>query len=180
MPQRTAEGVLPCSPEQLFDLVADVERYPEFVPGWVAARLLGDRGEGYVTEQIIRWGPINHRFRTRTRMERPHRIAVASNDGPFRKLDIEWGFVPLAGGRCRVRLAIDMQFRSSLLQCLAEAVPDRFVRGVMAAFEKRAERLFGVTRCPVGGREVAARPAGSDAARNISDFKKNKALYIQA
>lgn len=143
MPTRSAESVLSYSPEQLFDLVADVEAYPDFLPGWVAARVRSQDGATYFTDQLVRFRALRHRFQSRTVLERPKRILVESTDQPFRRLAIHWVFDRLADGRCRVRLAMSFEFRSRTLGKLLGDAPGDLVCGLVEAFERRAGQLYG-------------------------------------
>jgi coenzyme Q-binding protein COQ10 len=124
--------------ESLFDLVADVERYPEFLPLWSAARIRARKGNVYYTEQVIGLGPIRERFRTRTALERPHAIEVRSTDGLFRKFLICWQFED-EGSDCRVSISLTWEVRSRLLQAAIDGLLPMTARSMVAAFEQRAQ-----------------------------------------
>jgi len=137
------ERVLPYRIGQLFELVADVERYPEFVPGWTAARIReGGRGV-YRAEQTVGFGPVRLTFGTRTVLRRPHRIEVTSDDIRFVGFKLSWTFEPQLDGRCRVRLAAVVRFRSWLLQLAADRALGAMAERTLAAFEARAGKLYG-------------------------------------
>lgn len=129
-------------PEQLFDLVADVERYPEFVRGWSAARIRRRDGDHYETDQIVGFGPLRLRFATRTLLRRPDRIDVVSDEPPFRHFALSWLFEPQPPG-CRVTLIAELELRSRLLQRLVERILPQSVADLVAAFEARARALYG-------------------------------------
>lgn len=135
--------VLPYSSEQLFDIAADVERYSEFQPWWVATRVRDRHGDVYHTDQVVGLGPIRQRFSSRTVLRRPDRIEVTSSDRPFRRFELTWAFDPVPGEGCRVSLAADVELRSRLLQNLFGQSMARMVEGIAAAFEARAGRLYG-------------------------------------
>jgi coenzyme Q-binding protein COQ10 len=139
---------LPHSREQLFDLVADVERYPDFVPWWVAARVLTREGNVYYTDQVIRFAMVRNRFVSRTVLRRPDRIDVTSNDHPIRNLHLTWLFDRGAGNGCKVSLAVEMELHSSLIQDVFAHALDRAVGHIMAAFETRAHHLYDPAREP--------------------------------
>jgi coenzyme Q-binding protein COQ10 len=124
----------------LFDLVADVERYPEFVPCWVAARILRREGNRYWTEQVVRVKFLRQRFRTCTEINHPHTITVRGTDGIFEKLLIRWSFLERPGG-CLVHLDVDFDTGSTHLQTFAAMLSRQFVHDLMTAFVTRAESL---------------------------------------
>ena len=84
------------STERMFNLVADVERYPEFVPLLREATIVGRFDSGYETEQTLALGPLAHRFRSRTQLDRPRSVVVTSEDRSFCLLDIRWFFTPMS------------------------------------------------------------------------------------
>lgn len=146
-PSRVAERLLPYRPEQLFDLAADVERYPEFLPLWIAARIRkrepGVDQTVYYTDQAVGFGPVRLRFESRTVLRRPERIDVASDDPRFRGFSLSWTFEPQPGGKCRVRLAAAVEFRSRLLQRAADRAVAAVAGEIIAAFEARARKRYG-------------------------------------
>ncbi|MFQ5773629.1 MAG: type II toxin-antitoxin system RatA family toxin [Kiloniellaceae bacterium] len=146
MPSHRVERVLPYTAEQLFDLAADVERYPDFLPWWVGARVVKRDGDVYYTDQIVRFGIVRQRFSSKTALRRPERIDVTSNDRPFKDFHLTWSFDPLPDGGCRVALAIDLELRSRLFhELFAQALVQAAGR-IISAFEARARRLHGSGR----------------------------------
>ena len=143
MPGTTLRRLMPFRPEQLFDLVADVERYPEFVPWWAAARVTARDGETYRTDQVVRFGPLRRRFATETRFSRPARIDVTSGDPIFRRFHIAWRFDPAPRSGCEVGLnmMLELSWRpgQEVLAAAMASTPERLV----AAFEARARRIHG-------------------------------------
>jgi coenzyme Q-binding protein COQ10 len=129
--------------ETLFDLVADVERYPEFLPLWTDVRVYRRRGETYYTEQEVGLGPIRQRFHTRTTMVRPSRIDVTSTDRSFRAFHIGWDFAEAAIG-CNVRIDLRWQVRSWLLQRAIDVVLPETAKSMVDAFERRARQTIMV------------------------------------
>ncbi len=142
MPRYAESRVLPYPCARLFDLAADVERYPEFVPWWAAARIRKRQGNLYHTDQIIRYGALSLRFPSRTVMERPRRITVAATGGAFRALTFRWTFTPADGG-CRVGLEVRVEPRSALLGRVVGLVSAGAARRLADAFEARAHALYG-------------------------------------
>jgi len=142
MPTHAEERVLPYTPEQLFDLVADIERYPEFLPWCVGARIKERRPDLIVADLIIGFRMFRERFTSRVSLDRPRRIDVEYAEGPFRYLNNHWTFTSDPKG-CRVDFFVDFEFRSRLLQRLIEVLFSEAVRRMVGAFEKRARDLYG-------------------------------------
>ena len=139
---------LPYEPRQLFDLVGDVERYPEFVPWVLRLRTWNPRSESegvsvVDAEAEVGFSFIHERFSTRVRCDAPAlAIDVDLISGPFRRLDNRWRFEPDPMG-ARLRFAIDFEFKSRLLDALLAANFQRAVGRLIACFEARAEALYG-------------------------------------
>ena len=142
MPTHAEERVLPYTPEQLFALVADVERYPEFLPWCVGARIRDRRPDLIVADLVIGFKMFRERFTSRVRLDPPHRIDVAYTEGPFRYLDNHWVFERLPEG-CRIDFFVDFEFKSRIMQRLIEVLFGEAVRRMVAAFEQRARQLYG-------------------------------------
>jgi coenzyme Q-binding protein COQ10 len=142
MPTHAEERVLPYTPEQLFTLVADIERYPEFLPWCVGARIKKREGKLVVADLVIGFRMIRERFTSRVTLDPPSRIDVAYAEGPFRYLNNHWSFAAVPDG-CRVGFFVDFEFRSRLLQRLIEVLFNEAVRRMVGAFEKRAHDLYG-------------------------------------
>ena len=134
---------LPYRPEQLFDLAADVERYPEFLRWWIAAQIRKREGDAYDTDQILGLGPIRVRFESRTVLHRPEWIRVSSGQSPFRAFGLSWSFAPELPAGCRVGLAAEMEFTSRLLENIVARVLPAVVADIIVAFEARAQALYG-------------------------------------
>jgi coenzyme Q-binding protein COQ10 len=147
MPRYVTTRVLRHSPEQMFDLVADIERYPEFVPMcsrlMVRRRTTGVNGsEVLLADMSIGYKMIRESFTTRVALDRATlKILVEYVDGPFSHLENRWTFA-LAPTGCEVTFDIDYAFRSRTFQMLAGAVFDTVVRRMVEAFEKRADEVY--------------------------------------
>lgn len=132
----------------MFELVSDVERYPEFLPLCeelvVRSReRLADGGEEIVACMTVGYGPINETFTTRVRLDRQALgIFVTYVDGPFRHLENVWRFHPDPTG-CRVDFSIAYEFRSMALGMMMGALFDRAFRKFAEAFEARADAIYG-------------------------------------
>jgi coenzyme Q-binding protein COQ10 len=143
MPTHAEERVLPYTPQQLFALVADIERYPEFLPWCIGARIREREPNLIVADLIIGFRMVRERFTSRVSLAPPQRIDVAYAEGPFRYLNNHWSFSPDPGG-CQVGFFVDFEFKSRLLQRLIEVLFSEAVRRMVGAFEKRARELYGV------------------------------------
>src|SRR6201995_2959542 len=98
MPTHAEQRELPYKPEQLYELVADVERYPEFLPWCIGARIRERKSELIVADLIIGYRMVRERFKPGVELSPPHRIDVAYSEGPFKYLKNYWIFEPAPGG----------------------------------------------------------------------------------
>ncbi len=144
MPRHSESRHLPYSPEQLFDLVADVARYDEFLPWVVAVRVRSSSEAETVADLVVGFNAFKERFTSRVVKERPERICVDYVEGPLKYLHNEWTFERAADGGTNVHFAVDFAFRSRLFESLAGAMFDRALRRMTGAFELRAEVLYGI------------------------------------
>ncbi len=159
MPSFETTRRVPHTPEQMFDLVADVEQYPRFFPLCEALRVKTRerRGEAeiLVVSMDIGYRAIRETVTTRVTLERA-KLAVRVDfiDGPFRVLENHWRFVSAPGGGTDVRFFITYEFKSLMLQMLVGALFDQAFRRCVGAFEARAMEVYG------RGEARAAVPAG--------------------
>jgi len=137
------ERLLQYRQSDVFDLVADVERYPEFLPGWRSARILERSGDRLLVEQELGLGALSWRFRTRAHFERPERITVETDEAPFDHMHQLWRFEATSPGTTRVSLRIDYGLRGALLAAIVSRMFDAGFRQTLAAFERRARQVIG-------------------------------------
>ena len=133
---------MPYSAEQMFDLVADVKRYPEFLPWVVATRVTANNDHEMVADMLVGFKAIREKFTSRVTKQRPRVIQVQYVDGPLRDLDNRWEFKPLDERSCEVDFAVDFSFKNRVFEALAGQYFDRAFRKMVAAFEKRAAELY--------------------------------------
>jgi coenzyme Q-binding protein COQ10 len=133
---------LPWSCRQLFDLIADIERYPEFLPYWSEVRILESGGNSLYVQQRLDAGPVPVRFRTRVAFEPERRIRIITEDGPLRGMEIEWRFEPAGENRCRVGLRVHREPVRGLLRGPLEALLTRSSRELLPLFRRRARDLY--------------------------------------
>lgn len=142
MPTHAEQRVIAYSPEQLFDLVADVGKYPSFLPWCLRSVVKLSTEEELVADLTVGFGPFRETFTSRVTLERPTRIRVRYEKGPFRYLNNVWNFSPDPRGT-RVDFFVDFEFRSRLLQNAIGVVFNEGVRLMVSAFIRRAREIYG-------------------------------------
>jgi coenzyme Q-binding protein COQ10 len=146
LPTHAVKKNLPYTCEQLFDLVADIERYPDFLSGWVEARIIERTGNHLRVRQRLGLPLLPQSFISTAELERPSRLSIHSTDGPFRNLHINWQFQPVEVERCEVELEVSLALKSRILDRLADAFHDTAARDILARFESRAHALYGAQK----------------------------------
>jgi len=145
LPRHSETRRLPYTPEQMFDLVADVGRYGEFLP-WVAAvRVRENNDSVMVADLVVGFKMLREKFTSRVEKDRPNRIHVDYVDGPLAYLKNDWLFRPDGEGGTFVDFSVDFAFRSRIFETLAGQVFDRALRKMIGAFETRAAALYAST-----------------------------------
>ena len=142
MPTFAEKQVLPYRPDQLFDLVADVGKYPQFLPWCVASRVRTRTETELVSDLTIGFGPFRETFTSRVALDRPQRVKVSYEKGPFRYLNNQWDFKPHDKGT-EVSFFVEFEFRSRILQAAIGVVFNEAVRRMVNAFKKRARDVYG-------------------------------------
>ena len=142
MPTHAEKRHLPFTPQQMFDLVADIERYPEFLPWCVGTRIRSRDGDTILADMIIGYKMFRERFTSNVTLSAPDRIDVAYSEGPFKYLTNHWIFEAQGDGGCLIDFYVDFEFRSRVLQKLIGTVFDRAVRIMVHAFEQRAGEIY--------------------------------------
>ena len=139
--------LVPYAPKQLFDLVADVAKYPSFLPWCVGARIRSKTHDELVADLTIGFGPFRESFTSRVSLQHPDAsgfcaIKVKYENGPFKYLHNQWKFALDSKG-CMVDFYVDFEFRSFILQKAIGAVFTEAVRMMVNAFLKRARAVYG-------------------------------------
>lgn len=147
MPTHDETRILPYTPQQMYDLVADVKRYPEFLPWCAAARVRSvtpfDEGEVMEADLVISFKVFRERFGSRvTLWPGQMRIDTEYLDGPFRYMEARWDFAEAEGG-CEVSFHVDFEFRNAMLQGIIGVVFNEAMQRIVRAFERRAKELYG-------------------------------------
>ncbi|MEN3971478.1 type II toxin-antitoxin system RatA family toxin [Sphingomicrobium sp. XHP0235] len=143
MPRHSETRQLPYSPEQLFDLVADVERYPEFLP-WVSAiRVRSNSETEMVADMVVGFKAFKERFTSKVTKERPHHVVVDYIEGPLKFLHNDWRFEPDGDGGTKLSFCVDFAFKNRIFEAVAGQMFDRALRRMTDAFIERADALYG-------------------------------------
>ena len=146
MPRHSETKHLPYTPDQMFELVADVGSYDEFLPWVVAVRVRSSSATETVADLVVGFNAFKERFTSRVTKHRPDRILVDYIDGPLKYLKNEWVFEAAPNGGTNVHFAVDFAFKSRLFESLAGAMFDRALRRMTGAFEERAATLYGSSK----------------------------------
>lgn len=145
MPRHSETRNLPYSPEQMFDLVADVGSYQQFLP-WVAAtRVRSNSDTEMVADLVVGFRSIKETFTSKVNKQRPHAITIDYVEGPLKYLHNEWKFEPDGEGGTDIRFCVDFAFRNRIFEALAGQMFDRALRRMIGAFETRAHELYGAS-----------------------------------
>ena len=143
MPRHTETRNICYSPEQMFDLVADVKRYQEFLP-WVAAtRIRSDSPTLMVADLVVGFRSLKETFTSRVKKQRPRSIVIDYVEGPLKFLHNSWEFRPDGKGGTEINFCVDFAFKSRIFETLAGQMFDRALRRMIGAFEARAHELYG-------------------------------------
>lgn len=154
MPRHRETRLLPYAPDELFDLVADVGRYQEFLP-WVAATRVRSNSETeMVADLVVGFSALKETFTSRVRKERPREIEIDYIDGPLKYLHNRWLFTRAPGGTS-VDFCVDFAFKNRIFEALAGKMFDTALRRMIGAFEKRAAALYA----PSGSSSSSAQSA---------------------
>ncbi|MDO5369074.1 type II toxin-antitoxin system RatA family toxin [Paracoccus sp. (in: a-proteobacteria)] len=152
MPRHAETKVLPYTAQQMYDLVADVESYPNFLPWNTAARIRSrqqqpDGSEVIEADLVISFKVFRERFGSRvTLFPDEKRIDTRYLDGPFTHLHSEWDFADRPQGGCEVKFFVDFEFRNALLGKVIGVVFGEAMHRIVRAFEERAKKLYGAGR----------------------------------
>ncbi len=143
MPTHAEKKHLPYTPEQLFDLVADVERYPDFLPWCSACRVTSREENVFYADLVIGYKMIRESFRSRVTALKPDHIHVQYLSGPMKHLSNHWRFIKEPDGSCTIDFFVEFEFKNILLQKLIQLFFDEAVKKMVGAFEGRAKDLYG-------------------------------------
>jgi len=145
---RHTKTPVPYSAAQMFDLVADVDQYPAFLPWCVALRVIKkdiDDGQGTLTaDMVVAYKVFREKFRSKVTLDRAHyAIDVCYQDGPFKNLENRWRFIDQPDGGSVIDFEIIFEFKNFILQAAAQAVFDKAFSRMSEAFVTRADEIYG-------------------------------------
>jgi coenzyme Q-binding protein COQ10 len=149
MPSHTQHQISAYNTLQLFDLVADVARYPEFLPWCRAARIIECNDKEMLAELVISFSHLTERYTSRVSLSRPQHasdngaIDVVMVKGPFEHLTNRWRFTPRTEGGCEIDFFLDFKFRSRLMEKLIGGLFAKATTRMVGAFNERADSLYG-------------------------------------
>lgn len=143
MPKHQENRTLPYSQAQLFDVVADVAKYPEFLP-WCQGARIWKREENIIyADLIIGFKMFREQFTSKVTLNEPDAISVDYIKGPLKHLTNEWHFIDNQDGSCTIDFMVDFEFKNSLFERLVGGLFTEAVHHMIQAFEKRADVLYG-------------------------------------
>lgn len=158
MPKHSETRRLPYSAEQMFDLVADVRRYAEFLPWVTAMRVRKNTPTETLADMIVGFKGLRETFTSDVRKDRPHEIRVSYIEGPLKYLNNDWHFRPDGEG-CFVDFSVDFAFKNRVFEMLAGQVFGVALRRMIGAFEDRAKALYGAEPSSGGSSRSSAHSA---------------------
>ncbi len=142
MPTHAEKRDLPYTPEQMFALVADVDKYPDFLPWCLSSRITKREGDVFYADLIIGYKMVREKFTSKVILERPGAIRVEYLKGPLKYLSNKWIFIPRADGGCTIDFYVDFEFRNAFFQGLMGVFFNEVVKRMVTAFEERAKKLY--------------------------------------
>ncbi len=143
MPTHSEKRNLPHTREQMYDLVSDVEKYPEFLPWCIELRVKDKRMNQITADMVIGYKMFQEKFTSKVQLKDPDRIDVVYEDGPFKYLNNRWIFIEEDDGSCTIDFFVDFEFKSKLLQNMIGIVFNEAIKIMVKAFEKRACIVYG-------------------------------------
>lgn len=142
MKRRHESHWLPYAPGQMFDLVADIERYPEFLPFWTHARILRRANDILTVQQELDLGIRRLRFESRAELDRPGHLHISSDAALFRRMEVDWRFTPGERGGCIAALTVELEMRPLPMDALAARLVQLLTRDIFRRFIDRAATLY--------------------------------------
>ena len=142
MPKHIETKHLKYTPEELYALVADINRYPEFLPWCSALNIISASEDEIVAEIVIGFKFINERFRTKVKLTPSTKIVVKCLSGPFKYLNNYWTFESNKNGGCIINFFVEFEFRSPILGKVMDLIFNEAMKKMILAFENRAKYLY--------------------------------------
>ena len=146
MPRYSENKLLPYAQADVFDLVADIGKYPEFLPWCIDSRVTRREGDVVYADLVIGWKLIRESFTSKVILTRPDSIHVDYVDGPMRYMVNDWTFTATDTGQCAVDFKVDFEFKSRSLQMLMGVFFNEAAHRMVGAFEQRARQTLRPSR----------------------------------
>jgi len=143
MPHYAEKKILPYSAHELYDLVADVAKYPEFLPWCVGARVYNRKAGQFDADVMIGFKMFRERFTSRVTLQEDERVDVDYIKGPMKRLYNHWRFIPQGDGSCMIDFEVDFDFKNALLNQMIGGLFGEASKRMVHAFEVRAKDLYG-------------------------------------
>ncbi|MEZ9540456.1 SRPBCC family protein [Vibrio sp. 10N.286.48.C11] len=142
MPKVTRSALVSFSADQMFSLVNDVARYPEFLPGCSGSRVIESSDSAMVASVDVSKAGISKTFTTSNRMADGAEILMELVDGPFKKLEGGWYFTPLDDQACKVELKLEFEFSSRMIEMAFGKIFNELTSNMVCAFTQRAKQVY--------------------------------------
>ncbi|EBG8062415.1 type II toxin-antitoxin system RatA family toxin [Salmonella enterica subsp. enterica] len=142
MPQISRTALVPYSAEQMYQLVNDVQSYPQFLPGCVGSRVLESSPAQMTAAVDVSKAGISKTFTTRNQLTRNQSILMHLVDGPFKKLIGSWKFTPLSPEACRIEFQLDFEFTNKLIELAFGRIFKELASNMVQAFTVRAKEVY--------------------------------------
>ena len=148
MTTHAEKKILPYTREQLFDLVAAVDLYPEFLPWCIASRITRREPDAFYADLVIGYKMMREKFSSKVTTERPHHLHVEYLSGPMKYLSNHWRFYDNGDGTTTIDFCVDFEFKNQVLQNLMGVFFNEAVKRMVQAFEARAKEKYGEGAVP--------------------------------
>jgi ribosome-associated toxin RatA of RatAB toxin-antitoxin module len=135
---------IPYTAEQMYDLVNDIDSYPEFLPWCTSAKVINRKEESLSATVTLATGKIRQTFSTENRMQVGRRIDIKLISGPFNYLTGYWKFQDTTDHHCHIELKMDFEFKNKLLKLVFNAVFNKFINSLVDSFTERAIQVYGI------------------------------------
>ena len=146
MPSHSESRIVPYSAEQLFDLVMDIQKYPEFLPWCLGARINSTSKNKVEADVIVGYKMFREKFTSRVRFIRPKEIEVEYLQGPMRHLHNKWAFKDLGENQCRIDFYVDFSLKTKLFESFIDQFFHKALMKMINAFELRAMDIYGAKK----------------------------------
>lgn len=144
MPQHREIRTIPFSQKQMFDLVADIERYPDFLPWCIDAKIHNKNNNEIIASLKIGYNNFSENFVSKVILNEPNFIEVEDKDGPFKFLTNKWEFNVADNNHCEIVFEIDFSFNSSVLNIIMGNLFYRAFKKMVSSFEDRAHSIYSI------------------------------------